>query len=49
VPLRQVDYKVLEGYHKHDIATKKQKDEVKAQILYEQKGFCKEGGEGDGY
>ncbi len=28
---------------------KKEREEVKSQILYEQKGFCKEGGEGDGY
>jgi U6 snRNA-associated Sm-like protein LSm1 len=31
------------------MAVKKQKEEAKAKILYEQKGFCKEGGEGDGY
>ena len=49
VPLRQVDWTVLEPYHKKDIADKKYHDEAKAQILYERKGFCKEGGEGDGY
>ncbi|KAI0068354.1 Sm-like ribonucleoprotein [Artomyces pyxidatus] len=49
IPLRQVDFHVLDGYHRQDIATKKQRDEAKAKILYEQKGFCKEGGEGDGY
>ncbi|KAJ7254068.1 hypothetical protein B0H12DRAFT_1115791 [Mycena haematopus] len=46
---RQVDYAALEPYHKNDIEMKKQREEVKAQILYEKKGFCKEGGEGDGY
>ncbi|KAI0078914.1 Sm-like ribonucleoprotein [Panus rudis PR-1116 ss-1] len=49
VPLRQVDWSVLEPYHKQDILAKKQRDELKAQVLYQQKGFCKEGGEGDGY
>ncbi|OJT12955.1 hypothetical protein TRAPUB_10520 [Trametes pubescens] len=49
VPLRQVEWSVLEAYHKQDIADKKLREEAKSQILYEQKGFCKEGGEGDGY
>lgn len=49
IPLQQVDYNVLEAYHKNDTAVKKRREDIKAQILYEQKGFCKEGGEGDGY
>jgi hypothetical protein len=49
VPLRQVEWEVLQPYHEQDIANKKQRDEMKAQILYEKRGFCKEGGEGDGY
>ncbi|KAI0348001.1 Sm-like ribonucleoprotein [Trametopsis cervina] len=49
VPIRQVDWEVLHPYHIQDIADKKQRDEVKAQVLYEKRGFCKEGGEGDGY
>ena len=49
VPLRQVDYKQLDVYYRQDVAVKKQREESKAKILYEQKGFCKEGGEGDGY
>ncbi|CAL1695920.1 unnamed protein product [Somion occarium] len=49
VPLRQVDWAVLEPYHRQEIIDKKHRDEAKAQILYERKGFCKEGGEGDGY
>jgi U6 snRNA-associated Sm-like protein LSm1 len=49
VPLRQVDYKQLDDYYRQDVAVKKQREESKAKILYEQKGFCKEGGEGDGY
>ena len=49
VPLRQVEYNLLASYHKRDAETKKEREEAKSQILYEQKGFCKEGGEGDGY
>lgn len=49
VPLRRVDYSILEQYHKSDTAVKKKHEETKAQMLYEQKGFCREGGEGDGY
>jgi U6 snRNA-associated Sm-like protein LSm1 len=49
VPLRQVDYNQLDDYYRQDVAAKKQREEAKANILYEQKGFCKEGGEGDGY
>ncbi|KAG5653073.1 hypothetical protein H0H81_002453 [Sphagnurus paluster] len=49
IPLRQVDWHLLEPYHKNDTEAKKQREEAKSQILYEQKGFCKEGGEGDGY
>jgi U6 snRNA-associated Sm-like protein LSm1 len=47
--LEQVEYSVLEPYHKNDIATKKHHDERKSKVLFEKKGFCKEGGEGDGY
>ncbi|EJF66660.1 Sm-like ribonucleo protein [Dichomitus squalens] len=49
IPLRQVEWAVLEAYHKQDIADKKKREDIKSQVLYEQKGFCKEGGEGDGY
>ncbi len=49
IPLRQVEWTVLESYHKEDVANKKKREDIKSQILYEQKGFCKEGGEGDGY
>jgi U6 snRNA-associated Sm-like protein LSm1 len=44
-----VEYSVLEVYHKNDTAAKKKHEDIKSQILYEQKGFCREGGEGDGY
>ena len=49
VPLRQVEYKQLEPYHKDDVERKRLHEEMKSQILYEKKGFSKEGGEGDGY
>ncbi|TFK98840.1 hypothetical protein BDV98DRAFT_572296 [Pterulicium gracile] len=49
IPLRQVDYTLVEPHHKREVDTKKVREEVKAQALFEQKGFCKEGGEGDGY
>jgi U6 snRNA-associated Sm-like protein LSm1 len=39
----------MEEVHKREVAEKKMQEEAKSQILYEQKGFCKEGGEGDGY
>ncbi|TFK41117.1 hypothetical protein BDQ12DRAFT_678932 [Crucibulum laeve] len=49
IPLKQVDYHVLDPYHKRDAEIKKQREDAKSKILYEQQGFCKEGGEGDGY
>jgi len=49
VPLRRVEYRTLEPYHKNDTAAKKHNDDLKSQVLYEQKGFCREGGEGDQY
>ncbi|KAF8832391.1 hypothetical protein HHX47_DHR1001955 [Lentinula edodes] len=49
IPLRQVEYHELEPFHKSAIELKKQNDDAKSHILYKQKGFCKEGGEGDGY
>ncbi|KAF8642243.1 hypothetical protein AX16_009518 [Volvariella volvacea WC 439] len=49
VPLQQVEYNLLEPYTRHDAEARRQRDEVKSQVLYEQNGFSKEGGEGDGY
>ncbi|KAF8745539.1 hypothetical protein AX14_006862 [Amanita brunnescens Koide BX004] len=49
IPLRQVDHHVLEPYCKSEAEDKRHRDEVKAQVLYDQKGFSREGGEGDGY
>ncbi|KAF7320279.1 U6 snRNA-associated Sm-like protein LSm1 [Mycena kentingensis (nom. inval.)] len=42
VPLgQQVEWPQLEPYHKKDVEVKKQREEAKAQVLYEQKGFSK--------
>ena len=49
VPLRKVEFELLEPYHMKDIADKKVHDDLKSKVLYEERGFCKEGGEGDGY
>lgn len=49
VPLREVEFHDLDPIHKADLAAKKQLDEFKADVLLNQKGFCREGGEGDGY
>ncbi|KAI0932249.1 hypothetical protein AcW1_000577 [Taiwanofungus camphoratus] len=49
VPLRQVAWDDLEPYHKQEITAKKRREEIKASVLFERNGFCKEGGEGDGY
>ena len=49
VPLQQADYELLDNHHRLESAEKKHRDEIKAKVLFEQKGFCKEGGEGDGY
>lgn len=49
VPLQQFAYEVLDRYHRNDTEEKKRREEAKANILFEQKGFCREGGEGDGY
>ena len=49
MPLRPVPPEEI-GYAHHEEAEKrKQIEQAKAQILYDEKGFCKEGGEGDGY
>lgn len=49
VPLKQVEYHLLEPYHLKELDDKKIREEIKANILLETKGFSKEGGEGDGY
>ena len=49
MPLTKVNYASLKPVLSQDMAEKKRREHTKAQVLYEQKGFCREGGEGDGY
>ena len=49
VHLKEVDYQTLEPYCKMEAEKKKLGEDAKAQILFDQKGFSREGGEGDGY
>jgi len=49
IPLKPVPYAALKPVYMQDSTEKKRHDSSKAQALYEQKGFCREGGEGDGY
>jgi U6 snRNA-associated Sm-like protein LSm1 len=49
VPLKQVEYHLLEPYHLKELDDKKIREEAKAHTLLHTKGFSKEGGEGDGY
>jgi U6 snRNA-associated Sm-like protein LSm1 len=49
IALQQVDWNVLEPYNRDEVEAKRLREEAKSKILFEQKGFCKEGGEGDGY
>ena len=49
VPLKPVRYEALKPLYDQDMAEKKHRDTDKAQVLYDEKGFCREGGEGDGY
>lgn len=49
IALRQVDWNVLEPHHRDEVEAKRLREESKSKILFERNGFCKEGGEGDGY
>ncbi|EUC66808.1 hypothetical protein ACGC1H_001686 [Rhizoctonia solani] len=49
MPLRPVPLEEIGYAHQEEADKRKQHEQVKAQILYDEKGFCKEGGEGDGY
>lgn len=49
VPLQQVDFAMLDEHHRNETAEKRVLEDAKSKVLYEQKGFCKEGGEGDSY
>ena len=50
VQLQQVQYKGhMDKIHQEDFETRKRKEAAKATVLHEQKGFSREGGEGDWY
>ena len=49
VPLKQVPHATIAPLQKQELEARKRRDAAKAKVLFEQKGFCKEGGEGDGY
>lgn len=49
VSLKASTYQALKPAFLQEMADKKRREHTKAQVLYEQKGYCREGGEGDGY
>ncbi|EJD55278.1 Sm-like ribonucleo protein [Auricularia subglabra TFB-10046 SS5] len=49
VPLQVVPQNMIAPVHKEEFEKRKQRDATKATILHEQKGFSREGGEGDWY
>lgn len=49
VPLQQKTPELVMDLSREEAEERKRRENLKANILYEQKGFCKEGGEGDGY
>ncbi|KAG9128177.1 SM-like, degradation of cytoplasmic mRNAs and positively regulates transcription initiation [Ceratobasidium sp. 392] len=49
VPLRSVPPEEIAEAHQQEADDRKRNEQLKSQILYDEKGFCKEGGEGDGY
>ncbi|KDQ12970.1 hypothetical protein BOTBODRAFT_34111 [Botryobasidium botryosum FD-172 SS1] len=49
VPLIPVTLQAVIPIHLEDLEARRRRDAQKAKILYEQHGFCREGGEGDGY
>ncbi|QRV76254.1 U6 snRNA-associated Sm-like protein LSm1 [Ceratobasidium sp. AG-Ba] len=49
VPLRSVQPEDIAVAHQQEADDRKRNEQIKSHILYEEKGFSKEGGEGDGY
>ncbi|KAG8978879.1 SM-like, degradation of cytoplasmic mRNAs and positively regulates transcription initiation [Tulasnella sp. JGI-2019a] len=49
LPLQPVDLAQIIPIHREETESRKLREAAKAKILYEQSGFCKEGGEGDDY
>lgn len=49
VPITPAPLDLMMDLNRQEVDDRKRRDNIKSTILYEQRGFCKEGGEGDGY
>ncbi|KAF8314225.1 Sm-like ribonucleoprotein [Clavulina sp. PMI_390] len=49
VPIQPAPVEVMMDLNRQEVDDRKRRENIKATVLYEEKGFCKEGGEGDGY
>ena len=49
MPIVPAPVDLMMDLNRQEVDDRKRRDNLKATILFEQKGFCKEGGEGDGY
>jgi len=49
VPIVPAPVDLMMDLNRQEVDDRKRRDNLKTTILFEQKGFCKEGGEGDGY
>lgn len=49
VPLQPVPLEMITAVHKEDFEARKRREAAKSSILHKQKGFSREGGEGDWY
>ncbi|KAG8925769.1 SM-like, degradation of cytoplasmic mRNAs and positively regulates transcription initiation [Tulasnella sp. 419] len=49
LPLVPVPLEEVIPLYREEVEQKKQRENVKAKVLYEKHGFSREGGEGDGY
>jgi len=49
VPITPAPIEIMQHLNKQEMDERKRRDNLKATILFETRGFCKEGGEGDGY
>ncbi|KZW02138.1 Sm-like ribonucleo protein [Exidia glandulosa HHB12029] len=49
VPLQPVPQDMIQPVHKEDFEARKRREAAKSSVLFTQKGFSREGGEGDWY
>jgi len=49
IPLQQVPLEHIIPVNRQESEQRKIREAIKAKVLYEERGFSKEGGEGDGY